>query len=1371
MANKIYKKLPGILQTNTVKNFFESTVEQLYSKANLEPISGFIGKKTSKDKLVDGVWIYEDDVNKQFYSLTPAVNTTNATTNISEDFMFYDELVATLKNYNVEMSDENKIFSTHYQSFLPPIEYNKFINYQEYFWTPHGSIKTLTASISADSNRTAGSYTIDSSEYTTSGNGFNAEFSVVISSNGSGTVSLNKEGLYFDTNDTVTITDANLGGGGGADITLTITDVIKSPTAINVSGTATNPIDVDKDIVGKPTYTPLGGTTFRNGMKIAFAGSYVIDNSKYSGNEYIVEGVGEEIVLVPVIQNYSNGYNNPQTSKDYVLLGRGAVNNNVWSRVNFWYHKENFTDAGDDIPAKVHQADRPILEFDKDLELYNHGITSKGNVDVSSELLYSEINGLDASNVTIDSVTVQTGTKIIFPNESSAISKNIYVATVANASLSNAISLSVDSTFDENNTVFISSGNQEIGKEYYYNDGLVQAQIKSKLNQAPLFNLYDDMHRDLGNKLIFPSSTFTGNKIFGLEVGTGTKDPIYGIPLVYRAFKSASEISFINFIDSTTYSHITLGGTDYTDISGNYKYKLCKTKPRYFNTFKDVTAKSKQRIETIHEITRTKLDEFSTKFDIGCVPDLLSNEVVDNDGSLDLIVKKNGVSFTNFSYIDNSITIERKYLAVGDIFEVSAYSSSGLIISTSNKSKHALPLAWSNNPLNKSITKISEPEYLSHFKKYMEGQIGFTGDSLNVNNFSDLEKKADYATDIVQTNEDLILGAFLLDDKPHNLVEALRFNANEYGKYKKRFFKELENYFNIVDFSEVSNEEILEKVLRNLISFSVGRNVFGDTYVMPFGDNYAKESKIIDDITLSSHTLTSTADLDKIENSLLVYYTRKGVKTLMTIGDEYTLTYSPLTVTFNNYTPELLDELEFKIYNKDRDSVECPPTPSTMGLYPLYLPYKESDTSFTEAQDVIIGHDGSRLPVFNDLRDDIVLEFEKRIYNSAKAEFRTANSLPALNILETRPGAFRLDRLSTSEFNDLLQTNFENWVIENKVDPIVNEFYDANDQWTWNYRGDSDLPGHWRGWYEYYYDTVRPHTHPWEMLGFTEKPTWWDSQYITTAYSDYGSNNTPMWSDLEKGIIRQGNRENITNDNYLGNYDGDHNIYTRKLSGRRTGLLDLLPVDSDANLKSPYDIGNTGTTTKSIRYSETILDTTQGFKTTSFLKKDGINISYDASKIYIRSISKPNYSRQLVTEPDPIEFLTQTYSLSNTIDLTTVAEGNGTDNNFSDGAVGILINGLPLMSVLSSNTWSTTGWIYNKEYEDSKLRNSGDIAITNTSGVATTTVITSEMSNSSVWGNSTTHSGIVGWAFDGLPIYGPYGYTDPSNTSSEIIIL
>ena len=34
-----------------------------------------------------------------------------------------------------------------------------------------------------------------------------------------------------------------------------------------------------------------------------------------------------------------------------------------------------------------------------------------------------------------------------------------------------------------------------------------------------------------------------------------------------------------------------------------------------------------------------------------------------------------------------------------------------------------------------------------------------------------------------------------------------------------------------------------------------------------------------------------------------------------------------------------------------------------------------------------------------------------------------------------------------------------------------------------------------------------------------------------------------------------------------------------------------------------------------------------------------------------------------------------------------------------------------------------------------------------------------------------THSPIIGWAFDGNPIYGPYGYSDPTDQSSTIAKL
>ena len=49
-------------------------------------------------------------------------------------------------------------------------------------------------------------------------------------------------------------------------------------------------------------------------------------------------------------------------------------------------------------------------------------------------------------------------------------------------------------------------------------------------------------------------------------------------------------------------------------------------------------------------------------------------------------------------------------------------------------------------------------------------------------------------------------------------------------------------------------------------------------------------------------------------------------------------------------------------------------------------------------------------------------------------------------------------------------------------------------------------------------DTDRPHTHPWECLGFSIEPTWWQDVYGTVPYT---SDNYVLWEDIRQGIIRQ----------------------------------------------------------------------------------------------------------------------------------------------------------------------------------------------------------------------------------------------------------
>ena len=107
-------------------------------------------------------------------------------------------------------------------------------------------------------------------------------------------------------------------------------------------------------------------------MVIEFEGSYINPNNVYEGNTYIVQGVGDSISLVNFERNTAAPYD-PITNKSYVTIARGSNNNNGWSRNNYWFHKNNWYDAGQTPPDRSYRAERPIIEFDHRLELYNSG--------------------------------------------------------------------------------------------------------------------------------------------------------------------------------------------------------------------------------------------------------------------------------------------------------------------------------------------------------------------------------------------------------------------------------------------------------------------------------------------------------------------------------------------------------------------------------------------------------------------------------------------------------------------------------------------------------------------------------------------------------------------------------------------------------------------------------------------------------------------------------------------------------------------------------------------------------------------------------------------------------------------------------------
>ena len=106
------------------------------------------------------------------------------------------------------------------------------------------------------------------------------------------------------------------------------------------------------------------------------------------------------------------------------------------------------------------------------------------------------------------------------------------------------------------------------------------------------------------------------------------------------------------------------------------------------------------------------------------------------------------------------------------------------------------------------------------------------------------------------------------------------------------------------------------------------------------------------------------------------------------------------------------------------------------------------------------------------------------------------------------------------------------------------------------------------------------------------------------------------------------------------------------------------------------------------------------------------------------------------------------------------------------GAIGLAVNGVPLFGYASANSYngSTVAMNGNKVWNEDAWIGEGHTLDSNGLGHPTgggnyhyhATPI-------ALYGDITEgHSPIIGWSFDGFPIYGPYGYIDPTDTSSGL---
>jgi hypothetical protein len=1175
--------LPRYFRTEANKKFLQSTLDQLIQPGVAEKLNGYYGREISKAYDADDNYVGDISTERQDYQFEPAIIARDTLDNVTF-YRDYNDYLNQISIFGGNNKNQSVLNSQESYAWNPNIDFDKFTNFREYFWLPYGpqTIRIAgqsrgiesTVKVTLANNADNFAYIFSSDELVQNptltlyrGQKYTFEINTV------GTPITIKTARTLDNsfNYNIGVSDQGIEKGS-----ITFEVDVNAPEAlyyvatndINNSGLIqikdieeNTEIDVEKEILGKSKYKTEGGIELSNGMKVTFAGS--VTPEIYSNHEWYVEGVGDSIVLIkeedleipglysddkelPFDTNafdrlpYDNANGYPGT-KDYIVINRASSDRNSWSRHNRWFHKSVIEEAArfnnQDISVDQNQrATRPIIEFSAGLKLYEFGTKNKKNVDLVDTFttdIFSTIEG--AIGYSVDGVPLVNGMRVLFTAEEDILQAGkIFKVKFIVHKGKRQISLveEDDSTPLENETILVLGGEQYKGKMFYYdNTAWHVAQEKTQVNQQPLFDLFDNQGTNLKD---YTNSSFTGNKVFSYRIGTGTNDTELGFPLSYRSISNIGDLVFDFDLLSNEFTYTNSNGETVSESTSNaflQKYKN-RTSYKTINGWSAVEGNSHQRV-----LRQYVAESNQTDFAI---------DMFDNSASLnDLVVRvfvNNAIKFAGTDYEivninDQAVVRMSNGLSANDIVVLKTLTSK----EKNSNGLYELPYNLERNPKNNDVTTFTLGEVNDHVASIVEEATDFIGEFPGSGNLRDLGDISVYGEKFLQHSGPINLAAYHLTTKNANIVKAVDFSRKEYAKFKRLFLQtslDIGYDGNVKTHVDLIFKELNKNKNSNLPFY------FSD--MVPTGGAKLLEYEVFEEGNIY-YALSQPFSLDNPSIKAVTVYVN-GEQ--LTYERDYTFNAEGFCVI----TSQLSKGDVIDIYEYDStDGSYVPPTPTKLGMYPKFIPSKFVDNTYKEPTEVIQGHDGSFIKAYGDYRDDLILELERRIFNNIKVNYDT----DIIDIHSFIGGEYRDTNVDKESIDSSMIKDFSNWLeIAGNPDYTDFSFYERENSFTYNYSSmtspdGNTLSGYWRAIYKQAYDTDRPHTHPWEMLGFTIKPTWWEEQYGPAPYT---SNNLLMWKDLEDGIVADPSAARVVVEKY-----------------KRPNLTSHLPVDTQGNLLSPLD--------------------------------------------------------------------------------------------------------------------------------------------------------------------------------------------------------
>ena len=288
--------LPRYFRTAHNKKFLGATLDQLVQPGVAEKLNGYFGRETSRSYKANDVYIKEHTPDRENYQLEPGVVVKDNLDNV-KFYKDYNDYINQIRAFGGNVDNHSKLNSTEYYAWNPHIDWDKFVNFREYYWLPGGPIGLGIAGNAKDVTSTykvTKKDNIDNNSYIFTPDGLTSNPTLKLFRGQTYIFEIDAVGMPL-TFRTARSLDPSLLFTIGLDdstqtidvgtITWTIPDnapdtlFYVNGNDINASGLIqiadaidNTEIDVEAEIIGKKTYTSTGGVAFSNGMKVYFQG-------------------------------------------------------------------------------------------------------------------------------------------------------------------------------------------------------------------------------------------------------------------------------------------------------------------------------------------------------------------------------------------------------------------------------------------------------------------------------------------------------------------------------------------------------------------------------------------------------------------------------------------------------------------------------------------------------------------------------------------------------------------------------------------------------------------------------------------------------------------------------------------------------------------------------------------------------------------------------------------------------------------------------------------------------------------------------------------------------------------------------------------